>query len=92
MTAALVSMDSLADTLTGMHEMGERVVANQTGLDGFYDFELHWTPDRGDGVPPGANDPGLFTALREELGLKLEARKGSVPVIVVDGAAQPIFD
>jgi uncharacterized protein (TIGR03435 family) len=92
MTAVSVSMDRLADSLGQMREIGDRVVLNRTGLNGSYDFELSWTPDYGNGIPTDANDPGLFTALREQLGLKLEPQSGPVPVIVVDAAAQPIFD
>lgn len=92
MTAVSISMDNLADSLGRMSEIGDRVVLNRTGLNGSYNFELHWTPDYGKGISPEANDPGLFTALREQLGLKLEPQSGSVPVIVVDAATQPTFD
>ena len=61
-----------------------RVVLNQTGLSGRYDFTLRWTPD--DALPPmpnGAPDPseppGIFTAIQEQLGLKLESSRGPVP-------------
>lgn len=71
-----------------------RVVVNQTGLSGRYDLSLRWTPD--DAPPPmlnGAPDPnappGLFTALQEQLGLKLEPAKGPVEVLVIDHIEQP---
>ena len=71
-----------------------RVVLDNTGIDGRYDLTLRWTPD--DGPPPmlnGAPDPNappeLFTAIQEQLGLKLESTKGPVSVIVVDHAAMP---
>lgn len=57
-------------------------VLDKTGLDGFYDLKLEWAPD-------GATDnpgPSLYTAVQEQLGLKLEARKGPVEIIVVDNA------
>jgi uncharacterized protein (TIGR03435 family) len=92
MTAAGVSMDSLADALTHQRETGDRIVVNRTGLPGDYDFKMIWTTDRGDGADPDAPDPGLFTALQDQLGLKLESQKGSVVVIVIQAAAEPIID
>jgi len=79
-----------------------RPLFDKTGLIGNYDFELHWTPD--DAPPPmagraqggpagseGASDPGpsLFTALQEQLGLRLDPQKGSVDVVVIDHIEQP---
>jgi uncharacterized protein (TIGR03435 family) len=71
-----------------------RVVLNKTGLSGRYDLTLRWTPD--DAPPPllnGAPDPnappGLFTAIQEQLGLKLEPGKGPVEVLVIDRIEQP---
>lgn len=92
MEAKSVSMDALADHLMWMPESGARVVVNRTGLSGEYDFKLDWTPDHGGGVPPDAADPGLFTALQDQLGLKLESQKGSIDVVVVDGAVKPTLD
>ncbi len=92
MVATATSMDVFADQLTGMTESGDRVVVNRTGLEGDYDFKLDWAPDYGSGVPADAAFPGLLTALREQLGLKLESQKGSIEVIVVDSAAKPTPD
>jgi uncharacterized protein (TIGR03435 family) len=71
-----------------------RVVVNKTGLSGRYDLTLRWTPD--DAPPPllnGAPDPNappaLFTAIQEQLGLKLESGKGPVNVLVIDKIEQP---
>ena len=76
-------------------ELG-RTVVNKTDLTGNYDYTLQWTPDdvgtpmggdagpgKGD-VSPDAGGPTLLTALEEQLGLKLEASKGTVDVIVID--------
>lgn len=90
-TATAVSMDALAEYLTQMSETG-RVVLNRTGLTGEYDFKMDWTRDRGNGIPPDAPYPGLFTALEEQLGLKLKSQKGDVSVVVVDAASEPAFD
>jgi uncharacterized protein (TIGR03435 family) len=92
MTANAISMDSLAEDLTGLRESGNRVVVNATHLTGDYDFVMDWTQDRGDGVPGDAQYPGLFTALQEQLGLKIEAKKQLVEVIVVEAATMPVFD
>jgi uncharacterized protein (TIGR03435 family) len=68
----------------------DRPVVDKTGLAGRYDFDLKWTPDEsqfGGEVPAPASDapePTLFTALQEQLGLKLEAMRGPVDAIVVD--------
>ena len=82
LTGKAVPMSALADRLSS-HLFGlDRPVVDRTGLQGLYDFTLDWTPD---GVQ-GADDfrPSLFTALQEQLGLKLEAAKGAVAVLVVD--------
>ena len=92
MTATGVSTDALANYLTQMHETEDRVVVNRTGLSGDYDFKLEWTRDRGDGIPPDAPYPGLFTALREQLGLELKPDKAPIQVIVVESANKPTSD
>ncbi len=92
MTAIGVSMDSLANYLSSQREIADRVIVNRTGLAGEYDFKLNWTHDRGNGVPPDSAFPGLFTALREQLGLELKPDKAPVDVVVVQEAAKPEFD
>jgi bla regulator protein blaR1 len=77
-----------------------RPIQDRTGLQGDFDFELEWTPDQmpagRDGAPsPGAlpppptDGPSLFTALQEQLGLKLESTRGSVDVLVIDSVERP---
>jgi uncharacterized protein (TIGR03435 family) len=80
-----------------------RTVVDKTGLTGNYDFTLQWTPDDAtppmpggaDGGPPHSESgtdavgPSLFTALQEQLGLKLEPTKGAVDVIVIDHIDAP---
>ena len=73
-----------------------RTVLDETGLKGSYDFKMSFAPDRGPGQqPPGAGDdrqlpesdgPSIFTAVQEQLGLKLDAQKGPVEVLVSDSA------
>ena len=82
-------MSDLAKTLSSLPYIG-RVVVDQTGLKGNWQFELTYTPDV-DQLPAGQeppafdpNGPSLFAAFQEQLGLKLEARTGPVEVLVVD--------
>ncbi|MCU1328696.1 MAG: hypothetical protein JWN34_4066 [Bryobacterales bacterium] len=84
-----VGLSMLALNLS--NELEYRVV-DKTGLTGKYDFELNWTPIvlRGATVPPEPQDgPSIFTALPEQLGLRLESRKGPVEVLVIDKARRP---
>jgi len=78
----------------------DRPVVDHTELKGRWDFTLKWMPDEsqfaGMGVkvpPPSADDPNppppLFTAIQEQLDLKLDAEKTNVPVVVIDHVAQP---
>lgn len=93
------SAASLADALS--RDLG-RVVVDRTGLKGDYDYTLQWTPDPGEGGPesiglppappdahPAGSGPSLFTALREQLGLKLVAQKAPVRVVVIDSVEKP---
>jgi uncharacterized protein (TIGR03435 family) len=64
-----------------------RLVKDNTGLVGKYNLQLNWTPDDQQGE--GEAGPTIFTALREQLGLKLVPAKGPVEVLVVDHAEKP---
>jgi uncharacterized protein (TIGR03435 family) len=66
-----------------------RFVIDKTGLSGRYDFELHWTPDDTPADSTLAGGPSIFTAVQEQLGLKLESATAPVDVVVVDSAEQP---
>ncbi len=68
-----------------------RVVVNQTGLSGRYDLTLRWTPDdaAASASPSPDTPPDIFTAIQEQLGLKLESTKGPVPVLVIDSVEKP---
>jgi uncharacterized protein (TIGR03435 family) len=71
----------------------ERTVIDKTGLTSKYDFILAWKPDEGpagqDNGASDANAPDLFTALEEQLGLKLVSDKGPVVTLVIDHAEKP---
>jgi uncharacterized protein (TIGR03435 family) len=64
-----------------------RVAVDKTGLTGRYDLKLRWAPD--DAVTTDSDLPTLFTAVQEQLGLKLEPAKEPVPVLIVDRVEQP---
>lgn len=64
----------------------ERPVIDQTSLIGFYDIDLAWTPDT---TVPTDIGPSLFTAIQEQLGLRLESGRAPAEVLVIDRAEQP---
>jgi uncharacterized protein (TIGR03435 family) len=79
-----VTAEALAKVLA--NQLGRSVV-DETGLKGVFDFKLIWRPEMEPGSEAAAmmaNRPSLFTAVQEQLGLKLEARKGKVEVLVID--------
>ena len=96
----------MADLARSLSQSVNRFVIDKTGLNGRYDFQLTYTPEgRGfAGLPPGAppvgaepaaadpNGASLFTALQEQLGLKLDSQKGPVDVLVIDSIEQPTAD
>lgn len=64
-----------------------RVVVDKTGLDGRYELSLKWAPNdapAGADTAPADMGPSIFTAIQEQLGLKLESEKGPVPILVID--------
>jgi uncharacterized protein (TIGR03435 family) len=79
-----LDMTSIAEDLS---KITGRVVVDKTGLTGRYDFKLLWTAD--DAPPTDSEPPTLFTAIQEQLGLKLESAKEPVPVLVIDHVDQP---
>lgn len=92
---ATISM--LAQTLS---DATSHKVIDNTGITGNYNFKLDWTPTPGQMVPPPGPEnealpppdpsgPSIFTAVQEQLGLKLESTKGPVEVLVIDGAEKP---
>jgi uncharacterized protein (TIGR03435 family) len=90
LTAQAVPISNLVNNLSlQLH----RQVVDQTGLTGKYDFALQWSPDE---IPSEQRDaagtssgPSIFTALQEQLGLRLESSKGLVDTIVVDHVEIP---
>jgi uncharacterized protein (TIGR03435 family) len=91
---------TLAELAAGLSTLVARVVQDRSGRTDRFDFTLRWTPDqispglerkaRAMGLPPvDPEGPALFTAIREQLGLRLDAQKGPVDVLVVDRAERP---
>jgi uncharacterized protein (TIGR03435 family) len=80
--------DSMTDFAKTMQLMVDRPVLDQTNLPGRYDFTLLWTPDAMRATPTDTA-PGLFTAVQEQLGLKLEATHAPTDVFVIDTATRP---
>ena len=91
-------LGTLADALS---RLAQRVVVDRTGLSGNWDFELTFAPDPsalqlppGSPLPPpapdaDANGPSLFTALEDQLGLKLQPARGPVEMLIVDHVERP---
>jgi uncharacterized protein (TIGR03435 family) len=86
MQAANESMGLFALTLKFFLD---RPVVDQTGLTGHYDFRFQWTFDESKAPPDGSAAPGVFTAIQEQLGLKLEPVKTETDVLVVDKVERP---
>jgi bla regulator protein BlaR1 len=100
LTAQGLAIASLANTLADI--LG-RIVLDKTGLMGMYDIKLEWKPDEnqvamfgamgvpdGFGAPPPDWDgPTLFTALEEQLGLKLDSQKGPVEIFTIEHVERP---
>lgn len=84
-TAAAASMPGLASFL---EEVVGRTVVDKTALTDRYDLHLRWAADTA-GAADSDTLPSIFTALREQLGLKLQASKGPVKTLVVDHVERP---
>lgn len=98
MSASAMTLAMLAISLSGSVP---RTVVDRTGITGSFDIELSWTPDqmprgtaggdapriKGGQIDP--NGPSIFTALQEQLGLKLESTRGPVDMLVIDHVEHP---
>ena len=91
-----------AELASRMSDLGDyslgRQVFDKTGLTGKYDFSLQWTPEMkrvgdsdsaGGAVSDGGSGPSLFTAVEEQLGLKLDSAKEPVQCLIIDHAERP---
>jgi uncharacterized protein (TIGR03435 family) len=84
--ATNVDMPIFARALAG--ELGVTVI-DRTNLSGAYDLKLEWSPDADVSIEVPSSGPSIFTALQEQLGLRLESGKAPVDVVVVDHAEKP---
>ena len=73
--------------IVGLSDATGRIVIDKTGLTGYYDIDLKWTPE--EDQANGESGPSLFTAIEEQLGLKLVPSKAPVDVVVVDHIERP---
>jgi uncharacterized protein (TIGR03435 family) len=90
MTASDADVESLVSILNRQAELGGRIVVDKTGLAGKYNYTLQWSVQHPNATAdPDADGPPLLTALKEQLGLKLEPSKGSVKVVIVDAVSAP---
>jgi bla regulator protein blaR1 len=96
---------SMAELIMILSQQLRRIVLDETGLKGNYDFTLQWTPDQTSSAmvqvpdggkpaaentpPPESSGPSIFTALQEQLGLKLESTKGPADVLVIEHIERP---
>ena len=80
-----VPISKLVEILSDEHHLS-RTVLDKTGLTDNYDFTLEWTPGESQG------ESAIFTAIQEQLGLKLEPQKGSREILVIDDAEKPLED
>jgi uncharacterized protein (TIGR03435 family) len=102
----MVGGQTMASFATTLSRFAGGIVVDKTGLSGTYDVELSYAPDPGisptgrdlppqpGGPPPAVNSdaPSIFSAVQEQLGLKLESTKGPVDVLVIDSAEHPTQD
>ena len=101
LTVAYCGLDMFSTVLS---RIVGRIVLDKTGLAGKYDFKLQWTPDESQGPPipggpsnglngatppPESTGPSLFTAIQEQLGLKLQSEKAPVDVLVIEHVEKP---
>ena len=79
-----------ASSLTGLLQSAAgRIILDRTGLTGHYNMELHWTPDDAPVDASAAPGPSIFTAVQEQLGLRLEPSTAPLDVLVIDSAEKP---
>lgn len=104
-TARSQTMAQLATTLSRLTNTGSslgRLIVDRTGLDGYFDVELRFTPERMPNFGPGGPPPGMpavdpngatiYAAMQEQLGLKLESQRAAVEVLVIDRVEKPTAD
>jgi uncharacterized protein (TIGR03435 family) len=82
----------LASVAAMLSQIAGRIVIDKTELQGQYDFELKWADVSTVSADPLADGGSIFTAVQEQLGLRLEADKAPIPVVVIDSVERPTPD
>ena len=88
MTFTNSSMERLVMQLPSIPGV-DRPVLDETGLTGSYDFQLNLAAEPGGNPATGTSGESVFTAIEEQLGLKLESRKAPIGVLVIDHVERP---
>jgi uncharacterized protein (TIGR03435 family) len=89
------TLQFLIDALQCSPDLGRRKIIDKTGLTGIYDYSLKWSPMQAASAagsaaaPAGVEGPDLFTAIEDQLGLKLVPTKGPGEVLIIDRIEQP---
>jgi uncharacterized protein (TIGR03435 family) len=91
---------AMSDLARNLAPFAGRPVVDKTGLSGAFDLDLTWTPEQVSAGPegtqsqtaPSSDSVSLFTAVQEQLGLKLDAQRGPVDVVVIESAERPVED
>jgi uncharacterized protein (TIGR03435 family) len=84
LSAGSITLATLTTLLSGPLQS---VIVDRTALDGSFDFDLDWSPDQS-----SPDKPSIFSAVQEQLGLKLESTKAPVDVLVIDHVERPTED
>jgi len=82
---------TMSELATWLANMVDRIVLDRTAMSGKYDYELRFSRDV-PGVTPPADSPTIVTAVREQLGLRLESGRGPVEFVVIDRVTRPTPD
>jgi len=90
---------TMAQLVNALSNTVDRPAVDRTGLSGYFDVEVHWAPGLAASTDAGSSNDrsadsavSIFTAVDEQLGLKLEAARGPVDVLVIDRAERPAED
>jgi uncharacterized protein (TIGR03435 family) len=87
-TTQIYTSATMKDFAMGMNFFMDRPVVDQSGLTGKYDFRVRYTNDEVRATDPNA-PPGMFTAIQEQLGLKLQPEKTATDVLAIDHVERP---
>jgi uncharacterized protein (TIGR03435 family) len=95
----MTTSTTMADLARNLSSLAGRSVVDKTGLTGSFDLDLTWAPDpisqpEGPGATPRAasDSPSLFTAVQEQLGLKLDSQRAPIETLIIDSAEPPTED